>query len=70
MFLERKIEYMMKLNRFEKIAFVISTILFIFAMGILYNNWESPRVTISSFAALEYAGIYVLTIYDYLKTNK
>lgn len=60
----------MKLTRFEKIAFVISTIFFIFATGILYKNWHEPRVTIESFAALEYAGIYVLTIYDHLKQIK
>jgi len=57
----------MKLNTFEKIALTISTILFIISCYILYKNWNIPKMTIESFAALEYCGMYVYTIYDHLK---
>jgi hypothetical protein len=59
----------MKLNTFEKIALTISTILFLVSCHILYKNWNVPKTTIESFAALEYCGMYVYTIYDHLKTK-
>lgn len=58
----------MKLNVFEKIALIISTTIFILCCIILYKNWNSPKMTIESFAALEYCGMYIYTIYDHLKT--
>jgi len=51
----------------KPISFICATAAFCFAVDIVWKNWNSPITSISSFAALEYCGLYVYTIYDYIK---
>jgi hypothetical protein len=51
-------------------SFVIASIIFVMAVQIVYQDWHKPFTSISSFAALEYCGLYAYTIYDHIKSLK
>lgn len=52
------------------IAFIIATLICVLAARIVVEDWHKPFTSISSFAALEYCGLYVYTIYDHIKSLK
>jgi len=54
----------------KSLGFAIATLFFVAALTIVIKKWNDPHMTIASFAALEFCGIYIYTIYDYLKTLK
>jgi len=59
------------INRIIKnVAFVVATLIFVLAVQIVYQDWHKPFTSISSFAALEYCGLYAYTIYDHIKCLK
>lgn len=51
-------------------SFAIASIIFVLAVQIVYQDWHKPFTSISSFAALEYCGLYAYTIYDHIKSLK
>jgi hypothetical protein len=54
----------------QYIAFAIASIIFVMAAKVVYANWNNTFISISSFACLEYCGLYAYTIYDHIKSLK
>lgn len=56
------------MRRVKNVAFILATVLFICGTLYIYINRYATPMNITHFAALEYCGIYIYTIYD--KLNK
>jgi hypothetical protein len=54
----------------QYVSFIIASIIFVMAAKIVYANWNNTFMSISSFASLEYCGLYAYTIYDHIKSLK
>jgi len=51
----------------EGYAFIVGTILFLYAVDFLIENLDVTPITLRGFFALEYVLFYAYTIYDHLK---